>query len=204
MIAAALLGCPGPKSGTATIGPAGGTVRLSSGPSLEIPKGALAANTTITITAADVTAPNGAISKVFQFGPEGTSFALPVTVSFPLPAGTNDGLIYWTQAGSTTDFGILPTTISAGRASGRILHLSLGFFGKHEPECYPGALLDCENKTMAEWGSREDRCNKMQDSGDRLACLLGVFVGSSIAIGECERKGGCNGTPGAYAAVTLA
>lgn len=135
---ALILGCGGGGGGgddhvdgTGTIGPDGGTVSLSSGPTVQVPAGALSVKTPITISASTVTAPSGAVTAVYQFGPEGTSFAVPVRVSFPVPAGTkaSDVTVYWTRKGSTTDWELLQTTLSGTTASAETTHFSAGFVG---------------------------------------------------------------------------
>ena len=84
---------------SAVIGSAGGTVIGPSGASVVIPPGALATNTTITITQTSAGAPPlpGGFTvsgQMFAFTPHGTLFALPVTMTLPfdpalVPAGTS-------------------------------------------------------------------------------------------------------------------
>ncbi len=94
---------------------------MASGPTVTVPAGALSANTTITVAASTATAPAGAVSSLYQFGPAGTTFAAPVTVSFPVPAGTRsaDVAVYWTKPGSTTEWDVLPATVSGTTARPR-------------------------------------------------------------------------------------
>src|SRR2546421_7855492 len=76
---------------SAVIGPGGGMLAVSGGAALEIPAGALAKDTTITISQSSAQAPGGALSPVYDFGPDGTTFSKPVTVTFTVPTGTAAG-----------------------------------------------------------------------------------------------------------------
>ncbi len=75
---------------TKTIGSAGGTVSFGSeGPTIEIPAGALAADTEISIQRIANRAPHK-LGHAFRFGPEGTQFSSKVKVTFPLPSEAVD------------------------------------------------------------------------------------------------------------------
>lgn len=124
-------GSDGHVDGTGTIGAAGGTVSLTGGPSVQIPPGALSVNTAVALSTSTVQPPTGAITHVYQFGPEATTFGLPVLVSFPVPAGTKgtDVAIYWTKAGSTTEWEVLPTTVTGAVATAETTRFGAGFVG---------------------------------------------------------------------------
>lgn len=116
--------------GSGTVGPTGGTVSLSGGASVIVPSGALSSSTTITVAAASATAPSGAISSVYAFGPSGTTFAAPVTVTFPVPAGTPaNAVAYWSKPGSTTEWEALPAVVNGTTATIQVTHFSSGFIG---------------------------------------------------------------------------
>ncbi len=77
--------------GSATIGSGGGTLQLSDGARLTIPAGSLSSENTITARRAEVPSPDDFIA-VYEFGPSGTMFASPATLTVPvdpsdLPAG---------------------------------------------------------------------------------------------------------------------
>jgi hypothetical protein len=104
---------------TKTIGSVGGTVETDAGTSLNVPSGALSSNTTLTIARIDVTGPASTVlvGSAFDFGPEGTTFAQPVTITLPfdpakLPAGRTsaDIRVYTAPRGSST-YTALPTTL---------------------------------------------------------------------------------------------
>src|SRR5438105_2852305 len=72
-----------PPSGGGMIGSDGGDVAAGDSASVDIPAGALGASTSITITPTSAAAPDATdeVGTVYLFGPEGTQFELPVTVT---------------------------------------------------------------------------------------------------------------------------
>ena len=122
-------GCGGKssgKDGSATIGAKGGTVTLSGGPTLTIPPGALSADTTITITALSDQPTSGALSPVYQFGPEGTTFAAPVTVTFPLSTSGAQASVLWSAPGTPLTYEAPATTVAGTTATAEVTHFSNG------------------------------------------------------------------------------
>ena len=90
-------------STSTVVGASGGTVPgPTGGPSLQIPPSALPANVTVTVAKSPGPPPAAALSPLYVFGPEGTVFAKPVTISFPAPSGVTDASVYWTKLGSST------------------------------------------------------------------------------------------------------
>ena len=121
------------RSVSAEVGPEGGTISFPSGPTLTVPRSALASHTQITIQAV-AGAPSDALSSLYKFGPEGTTFAVPATVSFPVPAGATDVAVYWTKRGSAANFEAIDAPISQGSAWADIGHFSSGYLGvAHRP-----------------------------------------------------------------------
>ena len=115
--------------GTATVAVSvdGGQVATESGLTLDIPYGALDSSTTITVTTTDQTQP-GATTPVYEFGPEGTVFAKPVTVTLPF-TGTS-GTVYWSRLdGSGFDpiGGVIDPV--AHTITAETFHFSLGYVG---------------------------------------------------------------------------
>ena len=69
-------------SASSNIGPTGGTLTTSSGNvQINIPAGALSANLNITIAPSTANTPPGNIGEVVDFGPDGTIFNSPVSIS---------------------------------------------------------------------------------------------------------------------------
>src|SRR5258706_5860068 len=122
------LGCK--KSGaSSSIGASGGIVSLSDGTSVAIPEGAVTKNVDISISQSltKAQAPAGALSAVYQFSPEGTTFLKPVTITMSVPAGTASASLFWTQAGSTTLWEAGPAILSAATLIAQVEHFSCRF-----------------------------------------------------------------------------
>lgn len=117
------------RSTAQNIGAAGGIVSMSEGPTITIPPGALAADTTVTVSQMSAAAPSGAISPLFRFGPDGTTFGSPVAIAFPVPDGTTVAAIYWTKPGSATDYETVPATVEGTIATAYVTHFSSGYVG---------------------------------------------------------------------------
>jgi hypothetical protein len=136
--AAQLLGCGGSSSSnpqpplphTSASVPAatGGTVSLPGGAAVQIPGGALAADATITIQQSTVPVPTGTVGAVYDLGPSGTTFSLPVTITIPVPAGTADAAI-WTKPAGAAHYTSLPTAVSGGVATAQASHFSVFLVG---------------------------------------------------------------------------
>lgn len=108
------------------VGPTGGIVMASDGSvALVLPPGALSEMVEITVDdVADSVRGYDLNTPVYEFGPEGTTFALPVTVQFQAA----DGVVFWTLPGSQT-YAALPTTGGPGVRSAQVTHFSRGFVG---------------------------------------------------------------------------
>src|SRR5687767_10413852 len=108
-----------PRSVTQTVGAEGGTIKVD-GATVTFAKGALTESKSITIASTDKV-PDGyvALSKVFECGPSGTSFAADVTMEMPF---TDDGkgpvTMFWTAGpdpafkdiGGTAQNGVMKAT----------------------------------------------------------------------------------------------
>ena len=129
----------------------GGTVALPNGTSIDVPPGALPPGVdTISVTSSPDAAPTEytALSPVYVFGPDGTVFLKPLTITMPvtLPAGTDTSTltILWSRANGV-GFDMIPSdfTAVAGSstdfiASGEITHFSQGFCGlKYATDPHP-------------------------------------------------------------------
>jgi alpha-tubulin suppressor-like RCC1 family protein len=122
------------------VGPAGGTVAGPNGTQVVVPAGALSAPVLITITTAAVRPlPPGmqALGTIYDLGPAGTSFAVPVTVTLPLdpalvPAGAQVRMLHELHAAGGDAWELLPglalgaTSASAQTTSFSHVTLTLG------------------------------------------------------------------------------
>lgn len=107
----------------------GGTVALGAA-SVAIPAGALAADTTLTVSAAapDASLPNSGLIKgmVYDFGPNGTEFLKPVDLTLPVvgtvPTGSEAVVSYFdTNSHNWID---LPTTVSGTNVIAKTTHFT--------------------------------------------------------------------------------
>jgi len=114
-----------------SISPDGGTLTTAQGVSVDVPAGALAAPTTLTVESMPSAIPSTgtvaltggsatsaiAVGTPFVFGPEGTTFSVPVTVTLPfdatkLPTGKTSAAIQIATASvGTSAFTLLTTTV---------------------------------------------------------------------------------------------
>jgi hypothetical protein len=110
--------------GAGSVGASGGTVSLAGGPTLQFPAGAVSASTSVTVQQTTQNAAGG--GPIFQFGPEGATFAAAVAVTFPVPSGIATPVVYWSKPGSSTQFEALATTQVAGGVQAQVTHFSMG------------------------------------------------------------------------------
>jgi hypothetical protein len=118
---------------TKTIGSAGGLVDTGSGSSVNVPPGALVMNTNITITKVDVAPPAGRIlvGPAFDFGPDGTTFSQPVTITLPfdsslLPAGTGpSSIVIFTAQRGSTQWTPVATTVASNTVQTSTSHFTV-------------------------------------------------------------------------------
>ncbi len=125
---------PTGASTTALVGPEGGELRLEQ-LTLAIPPGALDRDVELTVTASTRRAPSGftAFSPIFQFEPEGTTFARPVEVRLPYEGDASTATIFWTN--ERGDFAALPTSVEPPVASTTTDHFSQAFVGTACEDC---------------------------------------------------------------------
>jgi hypothetical protein len=118
---------------TKTVGAAGGTVMQNDGTSVQIPMNALSMSANITITTVTATAPAGfvLVGPAYDFGPDGTTFAQPVTITLPfdtnkIPSGKSaaDIRIFTAPRGST-NYTMLTTTLGSGSVSTTASHFTV-------------------------------------------------------------------------------
>lgn len=104
-------------SASQVVGAAGGTVTTSDGAaSVVIPQGALSSDVTVTIDKlTDVTIPGRQLlSDAFELGPDGTTFAKPITVTLKTRNFTASFPPVEMSVGVGSVFSTLPTTVSDG------------------------------------------------------------------------------------------
>ncbi|HZS41956.1 MAG TPA: hypothetical protein VFF06_34235 [Polyangia bacterium] len=112
-----------------SIGAAGGSVTLIDGTGITIPPGALGA--TVSITGALIANPKipGAFASAgnsYTFGPEGTQFQTPVTVTLALSSSfaAKDVVILTAPAGTTSYEMLATTVLDATHVQAQVSHFS--------------------------------------------------------------------------------
>jgi hypothetical protein len=125
---------------------AGGTVAAGGG-SLAIPGGSLSADTMVTVSSAAPAAGTPDIAtikgKVYDFGPSGTTFSTPATLTLPAPgasAPTGQKAVISTLSEGATAWTDLPTTVAGGMLTAPVAHFS-GFSVRWV--VVGGANVDC-------------------------------------------------------------
>jgi hypothetical protein len=112
------------------IGSAGGTINVD-GATLTVPAGALASDVAITITKTTDLGPFGTNpSVIYLLGPEGQTFATPVTFTIHLAAPPSNGeTVAWSNLGVSSpmllsDYELRPTTVAGSDVSATNTHFS--------------------------------------------------------------------------------
>ena len=129
----------------------GGTIALPNGTTIDVPPGALPPGVDmISVTSSPAAAPTeyAALSPVYVFGPDGTVFLKPLTITMPvtLPAGadTSTLTILWSRANGVgfdmvpSDFAAVSGSSTDFVASAEVTHFSQGFCGlKYTTDPHP-------------------------------------------------------------------
>lgn len=178
------------------VGPEGGEIRTE-GLKIAIPAGALTTMMEVTVEPVDAPAtPVETISRFFDFGPEGTKFAKPVTVTLDLlaPPGPGDKVaIYWSNAEG--DYEEIDAQVTGMSATALVPHFSRGggMLVNQLPSCASvkstcGMECSCYangsslflTETTAEGGG-------FKAWGDGEACMGYPFGGGPPIAGKTER-----------------
>jgi hypothetical protein len=209
-LAGAIAGCGGGGTTTAkqtaqgAVTPeAGGTVKLADDSvKLDVPPGAVPANTTIKMTTTDAAAPQGitAVSPVLQFEPDGIVFDKPITVTFTFKNATKP-VVYWSN--HTGGYDLIAGTISGSTISASVTHFSMGFVGE-EPagssdKC--GAGVACGTGTTCGYGGGTNGggsgTTADASAGGDPKAGGGTNAGGGSSAGAADASGPSTNDPGA-------
>lgn len=157
------------------------------GAQIEVPEGALSADTAMTIIvepAAPLPAVLQAVGTPYTFGPEGLTFAKPVKITLPwegakLAAGkTAAEIVMFTAPKDTSDFVPLISVVAGSSVTAETLHLST----------FVPATLECFVACAAEPGSLDGAsCNCS-------STCLGVAYSMACSSGRCTCQNGTTTT----------
>jgi hypothetical protein len=103
-------------------------VDAGNGITVVVPPGALTQEIRITAAVSSKAPPVGALSPLYEFGPDGTTFLLPVTVTVPVPAGAPSELtVVWSALGIPDSWENVGGTVSGATISAQVTHFSGGW-----------------------------------------------------------------------------
>ena len=132
-----------PETKSVLVSAAAGGMVMVSGGTLTIPGGALAADTTITVTSASPASSLPDRSNLngltYDFGPSGTTFTAPATLALPITGSVPSGkkaVVSWLDT-STNTWHDESSTTSGGTVSASITHFTLFVIR------FNGAAVDC-------------------------------------------------------------
>ena len=165
----------------------GGTVQLENGPKLDFPAGALppGENIQISVSVSAVVPPAEAQSAIWEFGPAGTEFLMPVPVRMPFDLDGRDAskfAVAWSRKDDPTKYDTVPTTFVDGTAVAMVTHFSTG---------YITSVTDivCDENVSSPRDTNQD------GFADKCECNTGFMDldGMCIDIDEClTDNGGCD------------
>ena len=184
---------PGPpdagSSGTAKIDALGGSLSVG-GATITVPPGALPEGTSVEITMAVASdqppVSYTAYSPLYRFGPAGTSFQQPVTVSLPFapPAVSSEIAVFWSRS-NAPGYERLAATIAGSLATVSVTHFSEGFVaaGSSDTEC-PVPQESCSGSCVSlEADPNCGECGRVCAAGQ--ACFAGI-LGYGDGRGMCR------------------
>jgi hypothetical protein len=131
----------------------GGEVEIG-GARLTIPAGALAEDTTITATTAASDGLPGSTSLTglaYDFGPDGTTFLMPVTLELPMVGSAGEGqeaVVSWLDGDAWND---VPTEVADGKVVGTIEHFTTFIVRFRDAGPISCELTACGGDVAATW-----------------------------------------------------
>ncbi len=173
---------PKPDSTEALITAAtGGAVTLDDGAGVNVPAGALAADTTLTIEStepAGLPDAAGLRGLLYDFGPNGTTFLMPVALTLPKPGAPAAGetiVLSWLDETSNT-WVDLPTTVSGDTVTAPVDHFTR-FIVRFRPGALPGEceFTACGGDAVGTW-TLDSACVDIDDNPFAEQCPTATFT----------------------------
>lgn len=171
----------------AIIGAEGGTLRLGD-LELTVPPGALADAMTLSAGCESSPLPEGmeAQSPIYVLEPEGTVFALPVSVSITAPGAAPESAIFWSARDRSDELELAPTTRDGDTFTAEGMHFSIITLAlsrqlqEQAIQCYGRCLptqRPCRSRIPAATDQRWCPGDAMPQAGE--GAELNVYGGSS-------------------------
>jgi hypothetical protein len=185
---------------SATVGPSGGSIDAD-GVRLDIPAGALPNDVSISIVATtDAPPPDyDGLSPVFEFSPDGLTFAKPARVAIVYHDDPSAASIVW-SSGST--FEELPSSASGGSMTADITHFSRGFVGKKHPgaphdsgpsDAAPDDVFSADAPTDGDADGDGKACFPLSSICDAGSQCCSGACGAGACVSSCKSTGtGCS------------
>jgi formylglycine-generating enzyme required for sulfatase activity len=168
-------------AGGVLVGPSGATVTAPSGAEIAIPSGALSSTISITVAEDVVTPPLpagvAAAGTPYDFGPSGTTFAIPVTVRVPVAADALNAALFTYPPGGPWQL-VPGSSFVDGYAEGQVTHFS--FFVGAVPVA-TGAGGGAGTTGAGGGVGNPEICNGLDDNGNGTVDE-GFAVGGPCAI----------------------
>jgi len=177
------------NTGGAKVGFAGGTVSMEGGPEIEIPAGAIAADSgdvsvTVSKSTQKVVLPGGlkTVGDTYEIGPAGVTFTVPVRITLPIPEGQDPedvlGVVTldpdsgeWVSVSSSVD-------IEARTVSAYVTHLSpWGIVGGRSEAAKTGGWIKVVNTHPRGYGNfpakgfGDSNCDRKPVYLENLVCF---------------------------------
>ena len=161
---------------------------------VDIPAGALSADVEITIGPSAMTAPTGVTphSPILDFGPDGQTFAAPITITIPTD-GADPMLIaaFFTAAGGGGFEAVIPTAADTSSVSFEVDHFSSGLIASLQLCAGEDACRDAACAGDADCTAGGVCSGKVSETEWRCIPLDGV-CGGRCTPANCSPRGLCS------------
>lgn len=184
-------GAGGASTGARTIVAAEGGAITADGIVLDIPAGALAADTAITLAVSDgSTSPDAAslVAKVYDFGPNGTKFSKPVTLTIAFDAGklgSKQPVVSFLDAGKWV--ALSDSAATGGDVVATTTHFtSFGVVGVDAAACLAMAKTDCQACCKTTFANGAGAAEPLANAIKYCGCTSGSPCDADCAANVCQ------------------
>lgn len=163
---------------------------------LLIPAGTFDEPVDIRISIADdINAPPNVVplTSIYRFEPAGLSFPRGIGVTFRLERDEREGLVFWTDPGTTAFSGLVTSYLEDARITSTIFHFSYGFGGIYDDTTCDGEPVNLCGGCSTLEGAPSDPCGdggrlQCTDDGEALTCEGEAVCGDGVISGseDCD------------------